>query len=445
MVYALYPEARVSVHVIPGKEGRNSHASRGPRKEVVVNAMFRHGFPCLHRGWATNIVATWGNAAIGGDTENHGEGVMARENFIGGTWRAAKSGATDEVREPGDRRAARRGRRRATRPTSTTRSAPRPRRSTTWSAHDAPRSGSRCCSKVADAIEADMDDAPGARDPQRRQAACRSSSSRWTSPSTTGGSSRPAPASSKAAAAGEYMEDHTSFLRRDPLGVVGVDRAVELPAQHGDVEARSRARGRQHGGAQAVGAHAAHRAAARGDHRRHPPARRAQRRDRRRRDTRARRSCAHPDVAMVSLTGDVATGKLIARAAADSLKRVHLELGGKAPVDRVRRRRRRGARRDPHRDRLLQLGPGLHRAVPRASPARACSTTSSAGSPTRSAQIVDRRPARRGHRDGSGHLGRPARPRAAAWSTARATRAPRSPPAAARATARASSTSRRSS
>ena len=35
---------------------------------------------------------------------------------------------------------------------------------------------------------------------------------------------------------------------------------------------------------------------------------------------------------MVSLTGDVATGKVIAKAAADSLKRVHLELGGKAPV-----------------------------------------------------------------------------------------------------------------
>src|SRR3954470_9218079 len=40
----------------------------------------------------------------------------------------------------------------------------------------------------------------------------------------------------------------------------------------------------------------------------------------------------HPDVDMVSLTGDVATGKEIARTAADSLKRVHLELGGKAPV-----------------------------------------------------------------------------------------------------------------
>src|SRR5437660_11578945 len=35
---------------------------------------------------------------------------------------------------------------------------------------------------------------------------------------------------------------------------------------------------------------------------------------------------------MVSLTGDVATGKEVARAAASTLKRVHLELGGKAPV-----------------------------------------------------------------------------------------------------------------
>jgi 1-pyrroline dehydrogenase len=40
----------------------------------------------------------------------------------------------------------------------------------------------------------------------------------------------------------------------------------------------------------------------------------------------------HPDVRMVSLTGDVATGKEVARAAAENLKRVHLELGGKAPV-----------------------------------------------------------------------------------------------------------------
>ncbi|HZA60853.1 MAG TPA: gamma-aminobutyraldehyde dehydrogenase [Actinomycetota bacterium] len=40
----------------------------------------------------------------------------------------------------------------------------------------------------------------------------------------------------------------------------------------------------------------------------------------------------HPGVGMVSLTGEVTTGKEVARTAADTLKRVHLELGGKAPV-----------------------------------------------------------------------------------------------------------------
>ncbi len=40
----------------------------------------------------------------------------------------------------------------------------------------------------------------------------------------------------------------------------------------------------------------------------------------------------HADVDMVSLTGSPGTGKWIAKAAADTLKRVHLELGGKAPV-----------------------------------------------------------------------------------------------------------------
>ena len=40
----------------------------------------------------------------------------------------------------------------------------------------------------------------------------------------------------------------------------------------------------------------------------------------------------HPDVDFVSLTGSPETGKWIAGAAADTLKRVHLELGGKAPV-----------------------------------------------------------------------------------------------------------------
>jgi 1-pyrroline dehydrogenase len=40
----------------------------------------------------------------------------------------------------------------------------------------------------------------------------------------------------------------------------------------------------------------------------------------------------HPKVRMVSITGDTATGKRVARIAAETVKRLHLELGGKAPV-----------------------------------------------------------------------------------------------------------------
>jgi betaine-aldehyde dehydrogenase len=40
----------------------------------------------------------------------------------------------------------------------------------------------------------------------------------------------------------------------------------------------------------------------------------------------------HPDVGMVSITGSVESGKRVAAVASETLKRVHLELGGKAPV-----------------------------------------------------------------------------------------------------------------
>jgi betaine-aldehyde dehydrogenase len=41
---------------------------------------------------------------------------------------------------------------------------------------------------------------------------------------------------------------------------------------------------------------------------------------------------SHPTPAMVSITGSVRAGMAVAKAAADDVKRVHLELGGKAPV-----------------------------------------------------------------------------------------------------------------
>ena len=44
------------------------------------------------------------------------------------------------------------------------------------------------------------------------------------------------------------------------------------------------------------------------------------------------RLAEHPDVAMISLTGSVRSGRAVARGASETLKRVHLELGGKAPV-----------------------------------------------------------------------------------------------------------------
>ncbi|MCW2768354.1 MAG: aldehyde dehydrogenase [Nocardioides sp.] len=44
------------------------------------------------------------------------------------------------------------------------------------------------------------------------------------------------------------------------------------------------------------------------------------------------RLASHPDIDMIALTGSVGSGRAVARDAAESLKRVHLELGGKAPV-----------------------------------------------------------------------------------------------------------------
>ena len=163
-------------------------------------------------------------------------------------------------------------------------------------------------------------------------------------------------------AAGEYMEDHTSFLRRDPLGVVASIAPWNYPLNMATWKL---------GPALAAGntvvlkpseltplsaLRLAEITAG------HPPARRAERRDAVRARPRARRSCRHPAVAMVSLTGDVATGKVIAEGRGRLAEARPPRARRQGAGDRLRRRRPRRARRHPHRDRLLQLGSGLHRA-----------------------------------------------------------------------------------
>ncbi|MFZ4583969.1 MAG: gamma-aminobutyraldehyde dehydrogenase [Acidimicrobiia bacterium] len=134
-----------------------------------------------------------------------------------------------------------------------------------------------------------------------------------------------------AQAAGEYLEDHTSFLRRDPVGVVASIAPWNYPLNMATWKV---------GPALAAGntvvlkpseltpLTALRLAEITADLL--PPG--VLNVVTGQGETAGAALVQHPDVAMVSLTGDVATGKIIAHEAADSLKRVHLELGGKAPV-----------------------------------------------------------------------------------------------------------------
>jgi betaine-aldehyde dehydrogenase len=132
-------------------------------------------------------------------------------------------------------------------------------------------------------------------------------------------------------AAGEYLEGYTSWVRREPVGVIGQiapwnyplmmaiwkigpalatgNTIVLKPAETTPLTtlllAEIAAEFLPRGVLNVIGGHG---------------------------DPAGQALVTHADVDMVSLTGSVETGKWIARAAADSLKRVHLELGGKAPV-----------------------------------------------------------------------------------------------------------------
>ncbi len=132
-------------------------------------------------------------------------------------------------------------------------------------------------------------------------------------------------------AAGEYLEGHTSFLRRDPIGVVGSIAPWNYPLNMATWKI---------GPALAAGntvvlkpseltpLTALRVAELAADL--FPPGVLNVVSGRGR--TAGEALVTHPGVDMVSLTGSVATGRRIAELAAASLKRVHLELGGKAPV-----------------------------------------------------------------------------------------------------------------
>ena len=118
-----------------------------------------------------------------------------------------------------------------------------------------------------------------------------------------------------------------------------LDRAVELPALHGRLEARAGARGRQYGRPQAVGPDAADRAAS---WPRSPPT-----------SCRPASSTSspapaptigdalvgHPKVRMVSVTGDTVTGKHIARTAAETGQAAPPRARWQGAGHRLRRRR----------------------------------------------------------------------------------------------------------
>ena len=94
-------------------------------------------------------------------------------------------------------------------------------------------------------------------------------------------------------AAGEYVEGYTSIIRREPLGIVGRDHALELPADDGDLEDGPGARRRQRPDPEAGRADAAHDAALRRARAGVPAARRAPG-DHRGRRARRRRARAPP-------------------------------------------------------------------------------------------------------------------------------------------------------
>ncbi|MDH4169250.1 MAG: gamma-aminobutyraldehyde dehydrogenase [Acidimicrobiia bacterium] len=253
---------------------------------------------------------------------------MADQNFVAGEWAPAHSGATDEIIDPATGEALGRV------PASDAADVHDAVQAATaafdgWSSM-APRTRSEILHRVADAVEEDM--------AELSRIECQNvgkptgiiefemdlTLDNWRFFASAG-------RFLEGKAAGEYLDGYTSYVRRDPIGVIGSIAPWNYPLNMATWKL---------GPALAAGntvvlkpseltPYSALRLAeitadivppgvinivcGRGE-------------------TAGVALVEHPDVAMVSLTGSVAAGKAVARAAAESLKRVHLELGGKAPV-----------------------------------------------------------------------------------------------------------------
>ena len=109
------------------------------------------------------------------------------------------------------------------------------------------------------------------------------------------------------------------------------DHPVEFPAADAGVEDRAGARGRQHGGAQAGGVHAAHRACCSPRSARGRPARRAWSTSSPATATTGAALVEHPGVDKIAFTGSTEVGRGIRKATAGTGKKLSLELGGKSP------------------------------------------------------------------------------------------------------------------
>jgi 1-pyrroline dehydrogenase len=253
---------------------------------------------------------------------------VARQNFIGGEWRDAGSGATDEVLNPATGEVIE----------EVASSDAADAESAVDAAHSAfeswgrttPRERSEKLLALAEAIEADIDELKRLEmDNVGKPVSIIDFEFDLTVDNIRffAGAAR----TMQAQAAGEYMEDHTSMLRRDPLGVcVGIapwnyplnmaiwklgpalaagNTFILKPSELTPLTALKLAELAADIFPPGVFNVVTGQGETAGD-----------------------ALVRSPKVAMVSLTGDVNTGRLIARNAAESLKRVHLELGGKAPV-----------------------------------------------------------------------------------------------------------------